>query len=73
MVSKNPYLLKNCLDRYKTQEMSDKSVDAKICPTIEFVHDWFVNNIKDAKKYKQKITACSMACNKMIGLVLARR
>ena len=53
--------------------MSDKSVDAKICPTIEFVHDWFVNNIKDAKKYKQKITACSMACNKMIGLVLARR
>ena len=37
-------MLKYWLDRYKTQEMCDKAVDACL-PALNFVPDWFVPNI----------------------------
>ena len=43
VVSKEPSLLKNCIDRYKTEEMCDKSVDAFL-PTLKFVPNSFFNN-----------------------------
>ena len=43
VVSKELSLLKNCIDRYKTQEMCDKSVDAFL-PTLKFVPNSFFNN-----------------------------
>ena len=41
VVSKEPFMLKYCLDKYKTQEMCDKAVDAFL-PALKFVPDWFV-------------------------------
>ena len=38
VVSKDPFMLKYGLDRYKTQEMYNKTVDG-LLPTLEFVHD----------------------------------
>ena len=43
VVSKEPFILKNCLNRYKTQEMYDKTIDAFL-PTLKFVPDWIVTN-----------------------------
>ena len=40
-VSKDPFVLKYCLDRYKSQEMRNKAVDAFL-PTLKFVPDWFL-------------------------------
>ena len=37
------FILKYCLDRYKTQEMSDKAVD-NFSSTLKFVPDWFVTS-----------------------------
>ena len=34
-------MLKYCVDRYKTQEMFDKTVDTCV-QTLTFVPDWFV-------------------------------
>ena len=50
VVSKNPFMVKYCLDRYNTQEMCDKTVDSFL-PTLKFVPDWFVisNIIKKLK------------------------
>ena len=36
-------MLKYCLDRYNTQEMCDKAVNAYL-PVLKFVPDWFVIN-----------------------------
>ena len=43
VVSKESFILKNCLNRYKTQEMYDKTIDAFL-PTLKFVPDWIVTN-----------------------------
>ena len=43
VVSKEPFMLKCCLDRYETQELCDKAVDAYL-PPLKFVPDWFVTN-----------------------------
>ena len=37
------FLLKYCLNRYKTWEVFDKAVDASL-PALKFVPDWFVTN-----------------------------
>ena len=36
---KNCFMVKCCLDGYKTQEMCDKAVD-NFLPTLESVPDW---------------------------------
>ena len=36
-------MLKYCHDRYKTQEMCDKAIDAYL-PALKFISDWFVIN-----------------------------
>ena len=43
------FMLKNCLDRYKTQEI-DKAVD-KIFATITLVNDWFLTKKMIKKLY----------------------
>ena len=43
VVSKESFILKNCLNRYKAQEMYDKTIDAFL-PTLKFVPDWIVTN-----------------------------
>ena len=43
VVSKEPFILKHCLDRYKTQEIGVKAVD-NFLPTLKLVPDWFVMN-----------------------------
>ena len=40
-VSNEPFVLKYCLNRYKTQEMWDKAVD-DFLPALTFLTDWFV-------------------------------
>ena len=40
-VFKDLFMLKYCLDRYKTQEMYNKAVDTFL-PTLKFVADGFV-------------------------------
>ena len=45
VVSEDPFILKCCLDRYKTQEICNKAADAFL-PTLKFIHDWFVTNKK---------------------------
>ena len=42
-VSKKTFMLKYCLNRYMTQEMCDKAVDA-FPPILKFIPDWFVLN-----------------------------
>ena len=42
-VSKDPFMLKYCLDRYKAQEMCDKAVDDFVS-RLKFVPDWFVTD-----------------------------
>ena len=41
IVSEDPFILKYCVDRYNTQEMRDKAVDAFL-PALKFVPDWFL-------------------------------
>ena len=36
-------MLKNCLDRYKTQEICDKT-GVDFLPILKFISDWFVTN-----------------------------
>ena len=43
VVSKEPFILKNCLSRHKTQEIYDKTIDAFLS-TLKFVPDWIVTN-----------------------------
>ena len=38
--SEDSFMLKYCLDRYKTQEIRDKAID-NFLPTLKFVPDWF--------------------------------
>ena len=40
-ISKEPFILKYCLDRYKTQEMCYEAVDGCL-PALKFIPDWFV-------------------------------
>ena len=40
-VSNNSFMLKYCLNRYKTQEICNKVVD-DFLPALQFVCDWFV-------------------------------
>ena len=42
-VSKETFLLKYCIDRYKTQEVCDKSVDTCL-PLLKIILDCFVTN-----------------------------
>ena len=42
-VFKDLFMLKNCFDRYKTQEMCDKAVDVFLT-TLKFIPDWFVTS-----------------------------
>ena len=51
MVSDYPFELNYCRDKYKTQEMCNKSVDDFI-PALKFVLDWFVTS-----KMKRLLTA----------------
>ena len=41
VVFKDPFMLKYCFDRYKTQEMCDKAVDVFLA-TLKFIPDWFL-------------------------------
>ena len=41
IVSDDPFKLKYCHDRYKTQEMCNNTVD-DFLPALKFVPDWFV-------------------------------
>ena len=43
LVSKAPFMLKHCLDKYKTEEMCDKAVDLCI-PALKFAPAWFVTS-----------------------------
>ena len=43
VVSKEPFMSKYYLDRYKTEVMWNKAVDT-FQPTSKFVSDWFVTN-----------------------------
>ena len=43
-------MLKYYLDRYKTQKMCDKAVDAFL-PTLKYVFDWFITNKMLEKLY----------------------
>ena len=43
IVSKNPFMLKHCFDRYKTQEMCDKAVDNFLL-ALKLVPDWYVTS-----------------------------
>ena len=38
VVFKDPFMVKYCLNRYKTQEMSDKAAEACL-PALKFVPD----------------------------------
>ena len=44
VVSKDAFMLKYCLDRYRPQETCDKAVDS-FFPTLKLVPDWFVISI----------------------------
>ena len=46
----DPFMLKYCLDRYKTQEMCGKAVD-DFLPTLKFVPDWLVTSKMIKKLY----------------------
>ena len=41
VVSVDPFQLKYCHDKYKTQEMYNKVVD-DFLPALKFFRDWFV-------------------------------
>ena len=43
IVSENPFILKNCHDRYNTQERCNKVIDGFL-PALRFFSDWFVTN-----------------------------
>ena len=43
VVSEDPFMLKYCLDRYNTQKMCDKAVDA-FQPALKFVPGWLVTS-----------------------------
>ena len=42
-VSKEPFVLKYCLDKYKSHEMGTDAVDACL-PLLKLVTDWFITN-----------------------------
>ena len=42
-ISNDPFMLKYCLGRYKTQEMCHKAVD-DFLPALKFVPVWFVTS-----------------------------
>ena len=44
IVSGDAFILKHFLDRYKTQGMRDKAVDAFL-PTLKFIPDWYVTSM----------------------------
>ena len=52
IVSDDPFKLKYCHDRYKTQEMYNKVVD-DFLPALKFVRDGFVKS----KKIEKLLTA----------------
>ena len=39
VVSKDLFMLKSCLDRYKTQKMYDKAVNDRLT-SLKFIPDW---------------------------------
>ena len=43
IVSEDSFNLQYCNDRYKTEEMCNKTVD-NFLPALEFVPDWFVTS-----------------------------
>ena len=43
VVEKEPFMLKYIIDKYKTQQVCDKAVDAYL-PALQTVTDWFVTN-----------------------------
>ena len=42
-VPNDPFMLKYCLNRYKTQEISNKAVD-DFLPASKFTPDWFATS-----------------------------
>ena len=50
VVSKDTFMLKYCLDRYKTLKICNIAVDTFL-PTLEFVPDWFVTSKMIKKLY----------------------
>ena len=42
-VSNDPFMVKYCVDRYKTQEMCNKAVN-DFLPALKFIPDWFVTS-----------------------------
>ena len=43
VVSKDLFMIKNCSDKFKTQEICDKAVDSHLL-TFKLVTDWIVTN-----------------------------
>ena len=54
-VSKDPFMLKYCLDSYMTQEMWDQTVSDFLL-ALQFVPDWFVTN-KMLEKFNDALFA----------------
>ena len=52
IVCNGPFMLKYCLDRYKTQNICDKVVD-DFLSTLKFVPDQFFTKKKKKKKKKK--------------------
>ena len=48
IVSENPFKLKCCHDRYKTQKMCNKAVD-NFLPALEVLPGWFVTRKMNKK------------------------
>ena len=49
------FMLKYCLGKFETQEMSDKAVDSFLL-TLKFVPDWFVTSRIIKKLYNSLLT-----------------
>ena len=58
-VSKDPFVLEYCLDRYKTQEMCNKDVDLCLL-ALKLVPDWLVMK-KKKKKMIKKLTDAALS------------
>ena len=60
VVYKEPFMLKYCLDRYKTQGMCDKAADAFL-RMLKLISDWFVTN-----KTVEKLNDIEFSCDDIV-------
>ena len=68
--SEDFFMLKYCLDRYKTQEMCDKALN-NFLPTLNFIPDWFATS-KLFKKIYNALSAMMIYYFLMEILVMSR-